>query len=126
VTSPPGQTARIARDKISLRTPAGITVPLATQREFNEAYGGLQSFLRAADVVRDPMGYWPPRKEPCAFRFFVAPGQGVSFDEFSVNDVRACEGRLLFQVPGGVQPGRYVLSVDLEESEIEIPFTLED
>ncbi|MEE4273587.1 MAG: hypothetical protein V2I67_18070 [Thermoanaerobaculales bacterium] len=126
VTSPPGQTARILREKVSVRTPAGAVVSLATQKDFNESYSSLQAFLRSADVVRDPMDYWPPRKQDCAFRFFVAPGQGVSFDEFSVNDFRACQGRLLFDVPGGVQPGRYVLSIDLEESEVEIPFTLED
>jgi len=101
-------------------------VALATQKEFNESYSSLQAFLRSADVVRDPMEYWPPRKQDCAFRFFVGPGQGVSFDEFSVNDFRACRGRLLFDIPGGVQPGRYVLSIDLEESDVEIPFTLEN
>lgn len=126
VTSPPGQTARIEREKVSVRTPVGTVVPLATQKEFNQAYSSLQAFLRKADVVREPMDYWPPRKQDCPFQFFVGPGQGVSFDEFSVNDFRACQGRLLFDIPGGVQPGRYVLSIDLEESEIEIPFTLED
>ncbi|MCU0304918.1 MAG: hypothetical protein MUC56_12770 [Thermoanaerobaculales bacterium] len=123
-TSPPGQTARIQRDKVSLRTPAGATLALASQQEFNEAYASLQAVERAADVVRDPMGYWPPRKEPCAIRFFTEPGRGVSFDEFTVNDFRACEGRFWFRVPGGVQAGRYVLEIDLEESEIRVPFTL--
>jgi hypothetical protein len=125
VTSPHGQTARIAREKVSLRTPAGATIPLATQEEFAADYAGLQANLRAADVVRDPMDYWPPRKEYCPIQFFVAPGQGVSFDEFSVNDFRACQGRFMFKVPGGVQAGRYVLTIDLEESEIRVPFTLE-
>lgn len=126
VTSPPGQTARIKRENVSVTTPAGATIPLATQREFNEAYAPLQGFLRAADVVRDPMDYWPPRKEDCPIQFFVQPGEGVSFDEFSVNDFRACQGRFLFEIPGGVQAGRYVLDIDLEESEVRIPFTLED
>jgi hypothetical protein len=124
-TSPPGQTARILRDKVSLRTPAGATLPLASQQEFNAAYSSLQAVERAADVVRDPMGYWPPRKEPCAIRFFTEPGRGVSFDEFTVNDFRACEGRFWFRVPGGVQAGRHVLAIDLKESEIRVPFTLD-
>jgi hypothetical protein len=70
------------------------------------------------------MDYWPPRKQQCAIRFFVAPGEGVAFDEVTVNDFRACQGRFFFRVPGGVQAGRYVLAIDLEESEIRIPFTL--
>jgi hypothetical protein len=126
ITSPPKQTARIERVNVSIKTPAGKVVPLATQTEFNEAYRGLQASIRASEVVRDPMDYWPPRKETCAIRFFVAPGDGVSFDEFSVNDFRACQGRFFFNIPGGVQPGRYVLSIDLEESEIKIPIPLEN
>jgi len=126
MTSPPNQTARILRENVSVRTPAGMTIPLASQREFTQDYGTLQAFLRAADVVRDPMDYWPPRKETCAIRFFVSPGQGVSFDEFTVNDFRACQGRFMFKIPGGVQAGRYVFTIDLEESEIRIPFTFED
>ncbi len=122
-TSPPKQTAVMRRDKVSVQTPAGETVLLATQREFNEAYGALQSVLRAADVVRDPMEYWPPRKSTCAIRFFVEPGSGVSFDEVTVNDFRACQGRFLFNIPGGVQAGRYVLTLDLDKSEMEIPIT---
>lgn len=125
-TSPPNQTARIERSKVSIKTPNGTTVPLATQTEFSEAYRGLQSSIRASDVVRDPMDYWPPRKQSCDIRFFVAPGSGVSFDEFSVNDFRACQGKFFFKIPGGVQAGRYVLSIDFEESEIKIPIPLEN
>ncbi len=123
MTSPPNQTAVMKRENVAVKTPAGETVLLATQREFNEAYGTLQSRLRAADVVRDPMNYWPPRKSECAIRFFTTPGTGVSFDEVTVNDFRACEGRLLFNIPGGVQAGRYILTIGLDTSEVEIPIT---
>ena len=122
-TSPPKQTAVMRREKISVTTPGGESVLLATQREFNEAYGTLQSMLSAADVVRDPMDYWPPRKSMCAIRFFVEPGTGVSFDEVTVNDFRSCQGRFLFNIPGGVQAGRYVLTMDLDKSKVEIPVT---
>lgn len=126
ITSPSGQTARIERDNVSLRTPAGATVPLATQQEFAADYSSLQAVSRAADVVRDPMDYWPPRKQSCPIQFFVPPGQAVSYDQVTVSDFRACQGRFYFKIPGGVQPGRYVLSIDLEESEIRVPFTLLD
>ncbi len=126
MTSPPGQTARIQRENVSVKTPSGSIIPLASQREFTLDYGTLQPFIRRADVVRDPMDYWPPRKDTCAIRFFTEPGAGVSFDEVTVNDFRACQGRLFFKIPGGVQAGRYVLTIDLEESEIRIPFTFEN
>jgi len=123
MTSPPNQTAVMRREKVSVKTPAGETVLLATQREFNEAYGTLQSMMRAADVARDPMNYWPPRKSICEIRFFREPGTSVSFDEVTVNDFRACEGRFLFNIPGGVQADRYVLTMDLDKSTVEIPIT---
>jgi hypothetical protein len=126
MTSPVGQTATIKRENVSVSTPAGVKIPLATQTEFNQDYGTLQSFLHAADVVRDPMDYWQPRTKTCAIRFFVTPTEGISFDEVSFNFLRACQGRFLFKIPGGVQAGRYVLTIDLEESEIRIPITFED
>jgi hypothetical protein len=126
MTSPPNQTARVLRNNVSIKTPGGTVVPLATQAEFGQAYRQLQAFIRAADVVRDPMDYWPPRKQTCPIQFFAAPGSGVTFDEVTVNDFRACEGRFFFEIPGGVQAGRYVLTIDLEESEIRIPIPFEN
>jgi len=124
MTSPLGQSAKVERSDVSVRTPAGTKVPLATQKEFGEAYSSLRPFLTAADIARDPMDYWPPRKQSCEIQFFVQPGAGVAFDEVNLNDFRACQGRFMFKIPGGVQPGRYVLTIELEESEIRIPFTL--
>jgi hypothetical protein len=126
MTSPSGEIAVVERKNVSVQTPDGATIPLATQREFNEAYGTLQSFIRSADVVRDPMDYWPPRKETCPIEFFVAPGTAVSFDQVTVSDFRACQGRFLFKIPGGVQPGRYVLNIDIKDSKLSIPITIEN
>jgi hypothetical protein len=126
MTSPTGQTARVERKNVWVRTPAGVTVPLATQKEFNEDYSSLRPFISKANVARDPMDYWPPRKTQCSIQFFVAPGEGVAFDEVTLNDYRACEGRFMFKIPGAVQAGRYVLGIDFPESEIRIPFTLEN
>jgi len=36
-----------------------------------------------------------------------------------------CSGPLVFSVPGGVQPGRWRLVIDLEESRVDLPFELE-
>ena len=35
-----------------------------------------------------------------------------------------CSGPLVFAVPDGVRPGEWVLLIDLEGSDVRIPFTL--
>ena len=126
MTSPPNQTATVKRENVSVTTPQGRTIQLATQSEVNKAWGVVMPIVNAANVVRDPMNYWAPRRKTLLMRFFNTPGGGISYDEFSVNNFRVCEGRFLFDIPGGVQPGQYVLSIDLEESEIRIPIPLEN
>lgn len=124
VTSPQGQVATVTRDNVYLRTPNGNRLPVATQTQFNEAWGDLRPVISRANVNRDPLEYFPPSRQECSLQFFVAPGGGVSFDEVTVNDRRGCVGRLFFQVPGGIQAGRWVFEIDLPESEIRIPFEL--
>jgi hypothetical protein len=124
LSSPNGQSAKVTREEIFLLSPTGNRIPLATQRQFNEAWGALRPVIQRANVDRDPLEYFPPSRIECAIQFFVAPGQGVSFDEVTLNDRRGCFGRLFIQVPGGIQAGRWTLGIDLEESEIRIPFEL--
>ncbi len=124
LSSPNGQNAKITRGDIFLRSPDGTQVPVPTQKAFNEAYGSLRPVIAKANVDRDPLDYFPPSRIECAIQFFVTPGAGVSFDEVTVNDRRGCFGRLYFKVPGGIQPGRWVLGIDQPESEIRIPFDL--
>jgi hypothetical protein len=123
-SSPSGQNAKVERKNVFLRSPAGDKIPLPSQREFNEAYGSLRPVIAKADVDRDPLDYFPPSRIECDVQFFVTPGGGVSFDEVTVNDQRGCYGRLFFNVPGGIQAGRWTFGVDLPESEIRIPFEL--
>ncbi len=124
VTSPQGQSATVTRDNVFVRAPNGQRLPVASQTEFNEAWGELRPVITRANINRDPLEYFPPSREECAVQFFVAPGGGVSFDEVTVNDRRGCVGRLFIQVPGGIQAGRWVFGIDLPESEIRVPFEL--
>jgi len=125
-SSPNGQTATVKRENIFLRSPGGDTIQLPSQREFNEAYGELRPVIAKANVDRDPLDYFPPSRIECSVQFYVTPGAGVSFDEVTLSDRRGCYGRLYVNVPGGIQSGRWTLGVDLEESEIRIPFELGD
>jgi hypothetical protein len=124
LSSPSGQSAKVTRGDVFLRTPTGGTIQLATQTQFNEAYAELRPVISRANVDRDPLDYFPPSREESAIRFFSTPGQGVVFEEVTVNDRRGCFGRLYFNVSGGIQTGRWTLGIDLPESEIRIPFEL--
>jgi hypothetical protein len=124
LSSPSGQTADVSREDVFLRAPDGTRIALMTQPEFNEAYATLRPIISQADVNRDPLDYFPPSRVECAIRFFATPGQGVVFEEVSLNDRRGCFGRFYFHVSGGIQSGRWVLGIDLQESEIRIPFDL--
>lgn len=123
-SSPLGSRAKILREDVFVRTPNGTRLPMATQRDLSEAYGDLRAKLRRASIMRDPMNYFPGNRRPCRLGFFSEPGQAVTFDEVTLNDQRACTGRLFFMVPGGIQGGRWVLGIDLEEESVRIPFRL--
>lgn len=123
-TAPENQSTTFRRDDVFVRTPAGRRLPLVSQREFANAYRELRGRLVRADVVRDPAVYFPSNRRPCRAGFFAVPGTSVTFDSVTVNDRRACYDRYFFRVPGGVQPGRWVLGIDLEESEVRVPFEL--
>ena len=124
LSAPPGQTPKVDRGDVFVNSPSGNRIPLATQTEFNEAYGSLRPTLSRADVDRDPLDYFPPSRIECAIGFFAVPGTGVVFEEVTLNQQRGCFGRWFFKVPGGIQSGRWVLGIDLPESEIRIPFEL--
>jgi len=124
LSSPNGQNARVTRDAVFVRSPSGVKIPLATQPEFNEAYGALRPVIVKSNVNTDPLEYFPPSREECSIQFFVAPGGGVAFDEVTVNDLRGCFGKMFFKVPGGIQAGRWTFGIDLPESEIRIPFEI--
>ena len=118
------KTVEVKRERISLRTPDGETVPLATQEEFGQAYGSLRADIERANVAADPLDYFPRTRIPCEFAFFTEPGEGLAYPSVWLDDRRVCIGRLFFAVPGGVQEGTYTLAIDLEESQLRIPFKL--
>ena len=108
-----------------MRTPAGEEVALATQEEFRAAHGELAPKLAQADVAGEPLGYFAGRIEK-KLELFATPFEGLVFDSFTVTDREVYVGRLYFSIPGGVQTGRWELHARLAESELRIPFRLED
>ena len=124
VTAADRGSARVNRDGIFIRTPTGTRIPLPSQAEYQSIHSQLQSAIRRADVAASPMwAYFPASRRQCDFQFFADPGS-TTYNYVEVNDRRVCGERLVFQIPGGVQPGRWVVGIDLEESELRIPFDL--
>lgn len=113
----------LKREKISLRTPDGETVPLPSQEELASAFSTIRAANQRADVAAEPLRYWGGRRL-CTLNFLVEPGSNIVMQSIWVNDERWCVGRLYFPLAGGVQPGRYELRVDLPESKVRVPFVL--
>ena len=119
-----GRTAvEVTRDAISIGTPDGTAVPLATQKAFGEAYADLAGTLARADVAREPLDYFPGRR-PQGLDFLVPPGSGISLLSAWVNDLNVAFGRLAFFLPGGAQAGPYELRIDVPGDAARIPFRL--
>jgi hypothetical protein len=111
----------LKREALSVTTPDGSRVPLATQSEFIQA-GYLKALNRRAEVAKDSVNYFPPlANQPCALRFF-APAGKIVYDQVELSEQRACFGRVYFHVPGGIQYGQHWLNVQFASGEVQVPF----
>ena len=116
----------VRRGDISLRSPDGRRLRPISQDEFRGNYPRLQipterSLANLPLLDRYELG----RDLPCNRWFIVAPPRMLTFDEIPLSSSQICSGPLVFKVPGGIQPGRWRLIIELEESRADIPFVLE-
>jgi hypothetical protein len=123
----PSKDYTLKRDHLSIKTPDGTVIPLATQKEYAEA-GYLPGLRNRAKVVRDSINYFPVEAtRGCSVAFFAnagEPGRQIAFDEVELSSTRGCVGRLYFHVPGGIKVGQYWLLVNFGESEVQVPFRI--
>jgi len=114
----------LKREAISLETPDGKTIPLATVSEQRE--GNPQAIQQRARVQRDSINYFPPRaSRPCAILFFPELGsRTLPYDTVDLTNDRACLGRLYFKIPGGIAYGEHWLNVKLEKTTVRVPFRI--
>jgi hypothetical protein len=122
----PAQT--LTRAAFSIKMPDGSYVPMATQKEYNQA-GYLRALNARGNTVRDSINYFPiEANQACAMRFFSDPTNvgSISYDQFELNRQRACVGRIFFKLPEGqtIEPGQYWLSVKFANSVVEAPFRI--
>jgi len=121
-----GRRIEIERQAITVRTPSGLTLPLATQQEYADAYGELRPVVLHPSVAEPSSRVFGAPRRSCGRWFFVPPGEGFAAESLSIGGAEQCWGVLVFQVPGGVQPGPWRLDLDLEESDVRVPFRVED
>jgi len=115
---------RLTRDALSLETPDGKTIPLATVSEQRE--GNTQAIQQRARVQRDSINYFPTRaSRACAILFFPELGsRALPYDVVDLSNDRACVGRLYFKIPGGIAYGQHWLNVKFQKSLVRVPFRI--
>jgi hypothetical protein len=124
----PSPSQTMTRDRFSVKLPDGTMVPMATQREYQEA-GSLRGLNGRANMVRDSINYFPNEANRAfAMHFFSDPAESrvLAFDQFEVSSQLACLGRLFFKLPEGstIEPGQYWLVVRFDGSTVEVPFRI--
>jgi len=120
-----GPTGRIDLDNITLRIPGGHTLSPITRDEFRHNFQSLRSAIRSSNAWNLPSDAIGGARQTCERWFYAPPGE-LSHETLYVSPSRVCFGPMVFQVPGGIQPGRYVFIIDLEESDVRVPFTISD
>lgn len=119
-----GGVTPVNRKEVMVEAPDGTIIKLPSQEDFRAVRGSMGVAFQQENI-------WGPSAS--RFRnsykrivdWFFSP-MGTTFHrEFIVPSTRQyCSGPLVFQVPGGVQPGEWTLIFDLEKTRAEIPFVL--
>ena len=118
------QPYKLTRGLISLDTPDGKTIPLATNAEYRQV--DLRALEKRATVVKDSINYFPPQaRTACRIGFFSdTESRAMAFEEVELSNSRACLGRLYFKVPGGIKYGQHWLNVKFKDSLVRVPFRI--
>jgi hypothetical protein len=120
----PTKDYKLKRADLSLQTPDGKSIALATQKEYGAA--NVAALNMRAKVVRDSINYFPSdASRSCALSFFSdlgGPGPRFAMDDADLSWDRVCLGRLYFHVPGGIQVGQHWLNIQFAGSKLQVPF----
>jgi hypothetical protein len=126
LTSPRGSGPNVvSRNDISIRTPDGRRLALISQDEYRRSFARLRIPVERTLEFLPLLYRYLPTRLPCDRWYLVSPPENIAFDEIPINSSQTCSGPLVFSVPGGVQPGRWRLVIELEESRADIPFIIE-
>jgi hypothetical protein len=114
----------LKRDALSLETPDGKTIPMATNAEYLKV--DLRAMQNREKVQRDSINYFPPSAtQACRIGFFAeVSSRTMAYDQVELSNQRGCVGRIFFHVPGGIQYGQHWLNVKFEKSLVRVPFRI--
>ena len=117
----------IPRTAISLRTPNGREIPLATQRRVGEDTVRIEQLLQNAKVVsHNVASYFTQRDRIESMSLFTLPFGPVVHDDFVVDAHRVAVGPLFFEAPTGAwEDGTYALVLRHAKGTAELPIRLE-
>jgi hypothetical protein len=121
-----GAASQVKRDRVSVRTPDGRTIPLPSYREFLAAWDSeLAAAARRAGIASQPLDFTRANRRSCLLDFMPEPGSGQSArTALNVTNREVCVGMMYFPIAGGVQPGSWRLVLEFEETDAVVPFTL--
>jgi hypothetical protein len=114
----------LRRDDLSLETPDGKTIPMASVEEYRKA--DLRAMQNREKVQRDSINYFPPgATQACRIGFFSdLESRAMPYDQVELSNTRGCVGRIFFQVPGGIAYGQHWLNVKFQNSVVRVPFRI--
>ncbi len=114
----------MTRDALSIETPYGNTIALASIEESRKA--PISALEDRAKVQSDSINYFPPSaRQPCRIGFFAELDSAArAWDKVELSSVRACMGRLYFHIPGKISYGQHWLNVKFAKSVVRVPFRI--
>lgn len=122
----PTKDYKLKREHLTVTTPDGQTIPLATVQEYRAGMGAVSALNMRAKVNNDSINYFPNDvSRGCAMQFFGDDsGRTLAFDEVELSWSRACLGRLYFKIPGGLKVGQHWLNVQFASGSLQVPFRI--
>ena len=120
------QPVEIYREDVTLFGPDGTRMPMPSQKKMAQGIPDLSRMLSQARVVRDPLGgYFPGRIREERLGFFTVPGEGIVFDQVTVDRDTLAWGHLFFESPKGrFEPGIYTLVMENKVAHVRLPLAL--
>jgi hypothetical protein len=114
----------VNRTGVRLQAPDGSIFGLPTQAEFLGVRGSMQVAFQQENIWGPPASRFTGSLERIEDWFFSPSGALPYRETIHPSSFQYCSGPLVFHVPGGVQPGGWMLIIDTAENRAEIPFVL--
>ncbi len=121
-----GEPVQIYREDVALFGPDGTRMSMPSQKRMAQGIPDLRRMVLQARVVRDPLdGYFPGRSREERLGFFCVPGEGIVFDQVTVDRDTLAWGHLFFESSKGrFEPGIYTLVMENKVAHVRLPLAL--